>query len=216
MATDRILDEIEKQKKRGVLLVLTGPTAVGKDTIMHILLKNNPKLVRLVTTTSRPMRQGEVEGQDYHFISREEFEKMVSNNKLLEWVEYLEHYKGGQKRHVEEALSFGQDVVWRIDVRGVKNIKEKVMQMVSDPSSPVSAVAIVFLAPPDLATLKKRMEKRATEDNIVQEAGLSLARWEMDQYDDSEYLVVNEEDKEEEAAKKIEAIMEAERVRIRK
>ena len=216
MDDSRIQIEIENQRKRGVLLVLTGPTCVGKDTIMHILLKNNPNLVRLVTTTSRPMRPGEEEGKDYHFVTRPEFEKMISNNELLEWVEYLEHYKGGQKRHVEEALSSGKDIIWRIDVRGVKNIKGKVTEMLTDPNSPVTAAAFVFLAPPELATLKRRMEKRGTENSTVHEAGLNLAQWEMDQYDDSEYLVINEDEKEEDAAKKIEAIVEAERAKIRK
>jgi len=216
MAVDRIQKEIENQKKRGVLLVLTGPTCAGKDTVMQKLLSRNKNMVHLVTTTSRPKRPGEVEGKDYHFVDRNEFERLISENAFLEWVEYLGHYKGGQKRHVEEALSSGKDVIWRIDVRGVKNIKKRVKEMIQDPSSPISATAFVFLAPPDLTTLKRRMEKRATEDRKVQKSGLDLAIWEMDQYDDSEYLVINVDDKLDKAVERVEFIVEAERIRVRK
>lgn len=216
MDNSRISDEMEKQKKRGVLLVLTGPTAVGKDTIMQLLLKRNPKLVRLVTTTSRPKRPQEVEGTDYYFVEIAEFEKLMSEGAFLEWVEYLGHYKGTQMKHLKQALATGHDVIWRIDVRGVKNIKQRVIEMAKDPQFPVCTPAFVFLTVPDLDTLKKRMEKRATENETVQQQGLDLAKWEMDQYDDSDFLVVNEEDKEEETAEKVEKIMEAERHKINK
>lgn len=212
----RIVEEIRMQKKRGVLLVLTGPTAVGKDTIMQLLLQRNPKLVRLVTTTSRPKRPQEVEGTDYYFVERPEFEKLMSEGAFLEWVEYLGHYKGTQMKHLKEALLTGHDVIWRIDVRGVKNIKQRVTEMVKDPEFPTCTPAFVFLTVPDLETLKRRMEKRATETEQVQQQGLDLAKWEMDQFDDSDFLVVNEDEKEKETAKKIEGIVEAERNKIQK
>lgn len=213
---NRITVEIKKQKKRGVLLVLTGPTAVGKDTIMQLLLKRNFKLVRLVTTTSRPKRHNEIEGTDYYFVERPDFEKLMSEGAFLEWVDYLGHYKGTQMKHLTKALATGHDVIWRIDVRGVKNIKQRVTEMVKDPEFPACIPAFVFLTVPNLDILKSRMEKRATETEQVQQQGLDLAKWEMDQYDDSDYLVVNEEDKEEETAEKIEKIMEGERLKILK
>lgn len=216
MSSMRISEEIEKQKKRGVLLVLTGPTAVGKDTIMQLLLERNNKLVRLVTTTSRPKRPNEVEGTDYYFVERPDFEKLMSDGAFLEWVEYLGHYKGTQMKHLKEALLTGHDVIWRIDVRGVKNIKQRVIEMVKDPEFPTCTPAFVFLTVPSLDILKHRMEKRATETEQVQQQGLDLAKWEMDQYDDSDYLVVNEEDHEEGTAEKIEKIVEGERYKIAK
>lgn len=216
MENNRIQDEIQKQTKRRILLVLTGPTAVGKDTIMQLLLENNPKMVRLVTTTSRPKREMETEGKDYYFIEKAGFEKLMAEGAFLEWVEYLGHYKGTQMIHLKEALGTGHDVIWRIDVRGVKNIKQRVIEMLKDPQFPPSGCSFIFLAPPDLLTLKNRMKKRATETQLVQEQGLDLAKWEMDQFDDSDFLVINEENKETETAKKIEAIIEAERNKIQK
>lgn len=216
MALERIQREIDDQKKRGVLLVLTGPTAVGKDTVMQELLKRNNNLMRLVTTNSRPKRPGEVEGTDYYFVAREEFEKLISENAFLEWVEYLGHYKGTQMKHLLEALKTGHDVIWRIDVRGVKNIKQRIIDMTKDPSSPICAAAFVFLGVPTLEDLHKRMRERGTEDSKVQEQGLHLAQWEMDQYDDSDFLVVNYDEKVDDAVEKIEYIIQAERMRIKK
>lgn len=204
----------EEQKKRGVLIIITGPTAAGKDTVMKALLEKRPNLIRMVTTNSRPMRPGEVEGTDYHFVDRAAFEKLLSENAFIEWVEYLGHYKGGQKKHLEEALASGKDVIWRIDVRGVKNIRSKVEEMVADPKSPVKAAVFIFLGVTGLSTLEHRMRERGTENQQVWVEGLNLAKWELEQYDDCDYLVVNEDDKVEEALKTIECIIEATRRHI--
>ena len=206
-----ILEEIADQKKRSILIVLSGPTAAGKDTVMKKLLSKRSNLMRMVTTNSRPMRPEEVEGVDYHFVEREQFEKLISEDAFIEWVEYLGHYKGGQKKHLEEALSSGKDVIWRIDVRGVKNIRSRIEEMVEDPASPVKAAVFIFLTPPDLATLEVRMRKRGTEDEHIWAQGLNLAKWEMEQYDDYDYLVVNEESKVDNAVADIESIIEATR-----
>jgi len=211
-----IFDEIKDQKKRGVLLVLTGPTCAGKDVLIEKLLKINPNLIRLVTTTSRPKRADERHGHDYHFVSRGQFEELIAQEAFVEWVEYRGHYKGGQKKHVEQALSSGKDVVWRIDVKGVKNIKGTVKKMIADPNSPVNHVVFVFLTAPDLETLARRIKKRGTETPKEAEISLNLAKWEFAQYHDSDFLVVNRNGKLDEAVKKAQAIIEAERLKIRK
>jgi guanylate kinase len=211
MAAVPFTEAVTEQKKRGVLIILTGPTAAGKDTIMRALLTKRPNLTRMVTTNSRPMRPGEQEGVDYHFVSREVFEQLLSDNAFIEWVEYLGHYKGGQKKHLEEALASGKDVIWRIDVRGVKNIRAKVEEMVDDPESPVKAAVFIFLAPPNLETLEKRMRARGTENEKVWVEGLNLAKWELEQYDDCDYLVINEDDKVAGSVEIIECIIEATR-----
>lgn len=209
-----IHEEIENQKKRSVLIVLSGPTAAGKDSVMKALLEKRPNLIRMITTNSRPMRPGEKEGVDYYFVERADFEKLISEDAFVEWVEYLGHYKGGQKKHLEEALSSGKDVIWRIDVRGVKNIKTKVHEMIADPNSPVKAVVFIFLAPPDLETLGRRMRVRGTENEEVWNQGLNLAKWELEQYDDYDYLVINEDDKLDKAIIAAEGIIEAVRRHI--
>lgn len=202
---------MEARKNRGVLIVLTGPTAAGKDTVMRKLLETRKNMMQMVTTTSRPMREGEKEGVDYHFVTRSEFEKLLAEDQFVEWVEYLGHYKGGQKKHLEEALSTGKDVIWRIDVRGVKNIRPTIESMVEDPSSPVNSAVFVFLAPPNLESIKARMKARGSENEKVWEQGLNLATWELEQYDDCDYLVVNEDDQVDQAVKAVAGIIDATR-----
>lgn len=194
--------------------MLTGPTAAGKDTVMRKLLDTRPNLVQMVTTTSRPMREGEKEGVDYHFVTREEFEKLLADDQLAEWVEYLGHYKGGQKKHLEEVLATGKDVIWRIDVRGVKNIRPTIENMVEDPSSPVKSAVFVFLAPPTLESIEARMKARGSENEETWKQGLNLATWELEQYDDCDYLVINEDDQVEDAVNAVGCIIDSTRNRV--
>jgi len=204
---DGAVAEIERQKQRGVLLVLSGPSGVGKDTVMLRLLEKYPNMQKLVTTNSRPKREDEKDGFDYYFVTREEFERLIAEEAFFEWVEYRGHYRGGQKKHVQEALSSGHDVIWRIDVRGVKNIKEKVKEMF--PHS-----AFVMLAVTDLSVLKKRMEERASENAEELLWSMDMAEWEQRQWHDFDYVVANEDGELEEAIEVIGKIVEATRMRV--
>ncbi|MEI6690549.1 MAG: guanylate kinase [bacterium] len=199
--------EIESQKQRGVLLVLSGPSGVGKDTVMLKLLQEYPNMQKLVTTNSRPKRAEEKDGFDYHFVTREEFEKLIAEEAFFEWVEYRGHYRGGQKTHVQEALSSGHDVIWRIDVRGVKNIREKVKEMF--PHS-----AFVMLAVTELSTLKKRMEERESESAEGLSWSMDMAEWEQRQWHDFDYVVANDDGKLEETVEAIGKIVEATRTQV--
>lgn len=209
--TDLIPDEVgvelERQKKRGVLLVLSGPSGVGKDSVMLKLLEKNPKMEKLVTTNSRPKREDEKDGFDYHFVSREEFEKLIAEEAFFEWVEYRGHYRGGQKKHVQEALDSGRDVIWRIDVRGVMNIKAKVKEMF--PHS-----VFVMLAVSDLDILQKRMEERASETQADLDWSIDMAMWEQRQWHHFDYVVENEEDKLDLAVDEVINIVEATRMKV--
>jgi guanylate kinase len=199
--------ELERQKKRGVLLVLSGPSGAGKDTVMIKLLERFPKMQKLVTTNSRPKRDDETEGFDYYFVSKDEFEKLIAEEAFFEWVEYRGHYRGGQKKHVEEALASGKDVIWRIDVRGVKNIREKVKQ--TFPHS-----AFVLLAVKDLGTLRKRMEERNSETQDGLEWSVDIAVWEQRQWHDFDYVVANEDGNIEETVAKVAKIVEVTRMKV--
>ena len=203
----KLIQEIEEQKKRGILIVISGPTCAGKDSVVRELLKKNGNICRLVTTNSRPKRPEEKEGLDYYFVSRTEFEKLINKDAFFEWVEYRGDYRGTQKRHIEEALKSGKEVLWRIDVRGVKNIREKVKK-----TFPCSA--FIFLAEA-LPVLEKRMKRRASEDKKWQDWSLARAVWEMKQYHDFDYLVINEEGKLQRTVELVRMIIEAERRRVK-
>lgn len=202
-----VVVELERAKKRGVLLVLSGPSGVGKDSVMLELLEKYPKMQKLVTTNSRPMREGERDGFDYHFVSREEFEKLIAEEAFFEWVEYRGHYRGGQKRHVQEALDSGRDVIWRIDVRGVMNIRAKVKE--TFPHS-----AFVMLAVSDLDILRKRMEERESETQGDLEWSVDIAMWEQRQWHRFDFVVNNEEDKLRETVEAVADIVEATRMKV--
>ena len=127
---DAILKEVRAQQKRGVLLILTGPTGAGKDTVFAKLLEQNPKIVKITTTSSRDKRETESEGNPYYFIPRSEFEQKIADGAFFEWVEFRGHLYGTQKATLQKALETGEDIIWHIDAKGVKNIKEKVKEMV--------------------------------------------------------------------------------------
>lgn len=187
-------------KKRGVLLVLSGPTCAGKDAVMRRLLTRNVNLIRLVTTNSRPKRAEEIEGVDYYFVSREEFERLISQGAFFEWVEYRGEYRGGQAKHVAEAFSSGKDVIWRIETKGVKNIYQKVKEQFPN------SVFVMLTAP--ISVLRHRAEKRKTEDQEWTNWSMDMAKWEMDQKENFDFVVENKEGQLTKTVEEIETIME--------
>jgi len=202
-----IREEIDAQKKRGVLLILTGPTGAGKDTVYQELKKkHNPSLIRITTTTSRKLRTGESEGNPYHFISRAEFEDKIGKYEFFEWVEFRGELYGTQKQTLQNALESGNDVIWIMEAKGVKNIKEKAKSM-------TNRAVFIYLVAPDIHMLENRVHKdeRFINTNRWNQA---LVEWEMEQYDDCDYLVINEDGKLEEAVAKVGSIIEAKRMEI--
>lgn len=200
-----IEEEIKKQNSRGILLVLTGPTGSGKDTVIDGLKENNPEIVKLTTTSTRAMRPDESEGSPYHFISREKFEHMIAQDDFFEWVEFRGELYGTQKIDLTSAINSGKDVIWKIEMKGIKNIKEKIKREI--PRS-----VFVFLTADTVTTLKKRVEEApgGTKDRWNE----SIVLWEMQQYDDCDYLVINEQEKLENTIQIIEGIVEAKRREI--
>ncbi|KKU88643.1 MAG: hypothetical protein UY18_C0010G0011 [Microgenomates group bacterium GW2011_GWF2_47_9] len=204
---DEVSEELVRQTKRGVLLVLSGPSGVGKDTVMLQLMDKYPNMQKLVTTNSRPKRKEEKDGYDYYFVDRDEFEKLIAEEAFFEWVEYRGHYRGGQKKHVAEALESGKDVIWRIDVRGVKNIREKVKEMF--PHS-----VFVLLAVGDLETLRQRMLDRESESTQDLEWSVDMAAWEQRQWHDFDYVVANEDGDIEKTVDNLAKIVEVTRMKV--
>lgn len=203
---ERINKELRNQKGRGVLLVLTGPTGAGKDTIFAQLMEQNPKIVKITTTSSRDKREGESEGNPYYFIPRSKFEQMIANGEFFEWVEFRGHLYGTQKQTLEKALKTGEDIIWHIDAKGIKNIKEKVKEM-------VDRSVFVFLTAPTVNTLKDRVKK--DEEHLMHHRwNEPLVLWEMEQFDDCDYLVINEDGKLDQTLERVKAIIEAKRQEI--
>ncbi len=186
--------------KEGLLIVFSGPSGAGKDTILHYLLDQNSNTKLSVSATTRNPRAGEVSGVDYFFVSREEFLGMISGDRLLEFAEYCGNFYGTPKEPIEKWLSEGKDVILEIEVQGGAQIKEKRPDCVS-----------IFILPPSVGVLEKRLRARGTEDEKTLQKRLKTAREEIQKAKDYDYVVVN--DTVEGAAEQIDKIITAEKLK---
>lgn len=187
-----------------LLVVLSGPSGVGKDSILMRMRDIGFPFHFVVTATSRAQRPGERDGYDYHFVSKEHFEEMIACGELLEWAEVYGHYKGIPKREVGQALQSGRDVILRIDVQGAATIKRLAPDAV-----------FIFLAPGSFDELHNRLQWRRTESPDQMERRLAMARREMDALDTFDYVVINREDHLDDAVGQIRNILSAEKQRVR-
>lgn len=166
------------------LYIITGTSAVGKTSVALKLLKKNINLKRSLTCTTRPARRGEKDGQDYHFISVEEFRKKIMNNEFLEWANNYGNLYGTNKKDIKQILASGKNALVVIDIKGALNIKKKFK----------SAIAI-FILPESINQLEARLKKRpnTTSDQIKKR--LSLSKWELAKAKKCDYQVINKESK---------------------
>ncbi|HEY8346925.1 MAG TPA: guanylate kinase [Symbiobacteriaceae bacterium] len=188
-------------KSKGLLIVVTGPSAVGKGTICRALLAEAPDIRFSVSCTTRKARPGEVHGVDYFFCTPEEFQAKIRNGELLEWAEVYGNYYGTPRKYVEEAIEAGHCVILDIDMVGARAVRERYPDAV-----------FVFVLPPSLKALEERIRARGTEsEEAVQRRLREAPRWIQEglTYD---YVVVNRDLKE--AVRQLRAIVEAERCRM--
>lgn len=186
--------------EKGLLVVVSGPSGSGKGTVLKKLFAKRQKLYYSVSATTRNPRPGETDGVNYFFLTREEFIKQIENNNMLEYAEYSGNYYGTPRSQVEERLSMGFDVILEIEVQGAARVRNSCPGCVS-----------VFLMPPSLAELERRLRHRGTESEEKIRSRLSIAKNEIDTAPDYDYIVVN--DTVEKAARQISSIISAEKNR---
>lgn len=167
--------------KQGVLIVISGFSGVGKGTVVKKLIEKYHYSLSVSATTRAP-RKGEVDGQDYHFKTVEEFRNLIDYNGFIEWAQYVENYYGTPRKYVEEELEKGNNVILEIEVQGAMHIKEQYPDAV-----------LIFLTAPNAGTLKQRLEERGTEETKVIAKRLKRAYEETDDMPQYDYLVVNDD-----------------------
>jgi guanylate kinase len=203
MIIDDLNPLLEAQEPPPMLVVISGPSGVGKDSILIRMRELGVPFHFVVTATSRAMRPGERHGHDYHFMSREGFEQMIHEDELIEWAEVYGQYKGVPKFEIRHALTTGRDVVLRIDVQGAASIRKLAPDAL-----------LIFVAPGSPAELRQRLESRHTELPEEIEERLSVVRNEMKAIHIFDYVVINRDDALDDAVRQIRAIVEAEKHRV--
>ena len=186
---------MENNKKKGLLLIMSGPSGVGKGTIREMLMEDKSlNLFYSVSMTTRNMRPGEVNGREYYFVTREEFMKNVEKDNLLEWSEYVGNCYGTPRDKVEDMRNEGKNVLLEIDVKGAANVFKKVPDVIS-----------IFIAPPSVEELGNRLRGRGTESEEVIANRVSQAAKELEYKNLYKFVVIN--DKLEDAVEEIRQII---------
>lgn len=168
--------------RKGILFVVTAPSGAGKTTLCDMVLDAVAGLEYSVSVTTRPPRGGEVDGSDYHFVDREEFERRIAGGEFLEHAVVYDNYYGTRRGTVEEALGGGRDLILDIDVKGALQIKNKSYPAV-----------FIYIVPPSLGELERRLRGRASDSEDVIRKRLSLARDEMGYIGEYDYVVINDD-----------------------
>lgn len=169
------------QNSDGMLVLFSGPSGVGKDTVLDIILSKDEKLQRSVSLTTREKRAGEIDGEDYYFITKEEFSQMIKDGQVLEYAQYGENVYGTPKAPVDKWLKEGKTVILKIEVKGAQKIRELYPEALS-----------IFLLPPSMQILEDRIRRRATESESDIEKRLEIAKNEILRSADYDFVVVND------------------------
>ena len=170
-------------KQKGKLFVITGPSGVGKGTVLgKFFEKNKEEIIYSISATTRKARPGEVDGVNYFFISKEEFEKEIENGEFLEWANYSGNYYGTKKSFVEKTLNKGINVLLEIEAQGAHNVMQSHPECVS-----------IFIAPPNLDELEKRLRGRNTESEEAIISRLNAVKRELEEAKNFKYIITNNE-----------------------
>ena len=192
---------IIKQKEKGTLVVISGPSGAGKDTIINEVIKKEINAWVSISMTSRPLRGNEVDGKDYFFVTKEEFEDNIKKGNFLEYAKYNDNYYGTPKNKIEDYLNKGIDVVLNIEIQGALQIKELIKDAL-----------FIFIMPPSMEELKRRLINRGTDSSEKILSRFKTAYQEINEVTKYNYVVVNDDlDK---AVDKVEAILISEKCRV--
>ncbi len=202
MSLSRRIEPYNHQEKP-ILVVISGPSGVGKDMTIARLKELGYPFHFVVTATTRPKRPSEVDGVDYIFVSTSEFAELIEQGELLEYAVVYGDYKGIPKKQVRQALASGKDVIMRIDVQGAETIRRLVPEAV-----------LVYLSAESEEALVRRLRERKTEPEDQLKMRIATARQELKRLDMFDYVVINAEDRLDETCRKIAAIITAEKCRV--
>lgn len=186
-------------KEKGILTVLSGFSGAGKGTVLRRLLEKYDNYALSISATTRGPREGEENGREYFFKTREEFEKMIAKDELIEYAMYVNNYYGTPKAYVQEQLAEGKDVILEIEVQGALKVKEKF------PDTP-----LIFITPPTASELKRRLTDRGTESPEVVEERMETAAKESRFIESYDYIILNERDRLEECVEAVHGVILAE------
>lgn len=167
--------------QRGALFVVTGASGTGKTTLVREALSNVPGIGWSVSATTRAPRTGEVDGQDYHFVSKESFERKLERGELLEWAEVYGNYYGTLRAPVDQALARGESILLEIDVQGARQVRKAAPESI-----------LIFVLPPSIDALEKRLIGRATDDEATISRRVAEARQQLQGVGEFDYVVIND------------------------
>lgn len=189
--------------QKGLFILISGPSGTGKTSVIKALCESDTTLAFSISATTRPPRSDEVNGVDYYFLDETEFEDLIQRGGFLEWVKYGGHYYGTLKSTIESTIESGKDLILEIDVHGAMKIKDLGIRYTS-----------IFLLPPSLESLEKRLRNRKTESDSELQQRLLTAKSEFGCVKEYNYCIVNPDHNVEEAVTQIRNIISAERCRI--
>ncbi len=193
-----------KIKRRGLLFILSSPSGAGKTTISRALLQQNTDLNVSVSVTTRTPRPGEVDGKDYHFITKDKFDQMVENEELLEHAKVFSNYYGTPLKPVEQSLASSEDIIFDIDWQGTQQLKQKL----------TNDLVTVFILPPSRDELERRLRARQQDDESIIRERMKKASNEISHYSEYDYIIVNND--LDSSIRRAQSILDAERSKRRR